>query len=915
MQASSSLEFIVSLIDNTKAQFTEIGKNLDELGKRTQSSKDVMQETAIKSGLAFGALSLYINNAVGSFAAFDASIQKAGANVSASAETLQEFRDVALKVGIDTGVGAQAAADALSKLAGGSITAKDAMGALQDTITFAKANQLDLNTATVISSQVMTMFKLRAEDMTRALDVFTRSTQISWANAQQMSDAFSQVAPIAAQMGVSLVDLTSIIGALGDAGYIGSEAGTALKRAFDQILSGSPQVTDALLKLDLSVDTMKELLPHPIEMLRLLQTRLEGIQSPVERAAILSDIFGQGAGPAMAALIGNGVDAIDAYRDSLNEAGGALSETAERLKSAGSPFEVLTAAIQGLQIVIGQALRPTLESLSNALKPVVMGVLEFVEAHPRLVSAVILIVTAVTGLTFVMATLSLAFLSIPGTIFLVTTALGYFSSGLIYATTSVFGLSKMMLGSLVTAFETVTVAMGETAVGVGVLNTALSIGVVGAILGVIGLLVAVGIQFYKLSEEVGGVKNAWTLAWLSMEETFWNWVDKVLSGIDWVVSKIPGLGHAMDGLLDSVRQKSKDAAAAADVFALSLYDQATAAKTASEKTKTSTESILDSMKMIPPVSSASAKAAKQHWDDLAKSLANVRDEVTKTYADMKKASDDYLSSVGKEQSDYSTNVVDTVAQAKKDIEDLTVQQNSARAKGNYDEVASLGQQIQQKQAILISYNQMQLNLDDQIAEREKYLKMNELQQLEYNHQQKLKQLQIEYLQTQVQSLQKILTLTNESNQILALVDTQKRAKLEADAEMQRSADARIKDEAAGIKGFLQSSIQDYQNYAATVNGILNTIKFTSPGGFSNPNANYFTGARASGGPVSAGQSYLVGENGPELFTPTQYGSISTGGSPGGLTIVITGNSFMGREGIAEQISDDIMKNLKRNIKI
>jgi phage-related minor tail protein len=34
------------------------------------------------------------------------------------------------------------------------------------------------------------------------------------------------------------------------------------------------------------------------------------------------------------------------------------------------------------------------------------------------------------------------------------------------------------------------------------------------------------------------------------------------------------------------------------------------------------------------------------------------------------------------------------------------------------------------------------------------------------------------------------------------------------------------------------------------------------------------GARASGGPVAAGQSYLVGEQGPELFTPSGNGDIA-----------------------------------------
>lgn len=43
----------------------------------------------------------------------------------------------------------------------------------------------------------------------------------------------------------------------------------------------------------------------------------------------------------------------------------------------------------------------------------------------------------------------------------------------------------------------------------------------------------------------------------------------------------------------------------------------------------------------------------------------------------------------------------------------------------------------------------------------------------------------------------------------------------------------------------------------------------------------FGGARAVGGPVSAGRSYLVGERGPELFTPAGHGAIAPHGSFGG----------------------------------
>src|SRR5690606_22034680 len=46
---------------------------------------------------------------------------------------------------------------------------------------------------------------------------------------------------------------------------------------------------------------------------------------------------------------------------------------------------------------------------------------------------------------------------------------------------------------------------------------------------------------------------------------------------------------------------------------------------------------------------------------------------------------------------------------------------------------------------------------------------------------------------------------------------------------------------------------------------------------------------ATGGPVSAGRAYRVGENGPELFVPAASGRIETAGGGGARTIAITVN--------------------------
>lgn len=72
--------------------------------------------------------------------------------------------------------------------------------------------------------------------------------------------------------------------------------------------------------------------------------------------------------------------------------------------------------------------------------------------------------------------------------------------------------------------------------------------------------------------------------------------------------------------------------------------------------------------------------------------------------------------------------------------------------------------------------------------------------------------------------------------------------------------------------------------------------------------------RASGGPVSPNQSYLVGERRPEVFTPSGYGRIGqTGG--GGVTLNISGNNFYGPDDLSDMVMDSLVGKLKNNIMV
>jgi hypothetical protein len=76
-------------------------------------------------------------------------------------------------------------------------------------------------------------------------------------------------------------------------------------------------------------------------------------------------------------------------------------------------------------------------------------------------------------------------------------------------------------------------------------------------------------------------------------------------------------------------------------------------------------------------------------------------------------------------------------------------------------------------------------------------------------------------------------------------------------------------------------------------------------------SNVFGGGRAAGGSVMSGTSYLVGEKGPEIFTPSSSGTITPNGALGGSTYNITVNGALDGEGVARQIVDILNRSQAR----
>jgi TP901 family phage tail tape measure protein len=219
--AKRELEILLKLRD-------EASKSLQTVTTKIQSLEPNLKKVAIVSGAAFGALTAGIIKTTSDFSAFDTQIQKAGANIDATSEQLEDFRKAAMKVGLETRFSATEAAEALYYLAGGSIDAAKAQAGLAEAVKIAATGELSLNDAVLATSDALTQFNLGTEDATKISDLFIYSTTRVQQNMTELTQAFKQVASTARQAGLSMEETTGFLNVFADSGKRGMEGGIAL---------------------------------------------------------------------------------------------------------------------------------------------------------------------------------------------------------------------------------------------------------------------------------------------------------------------------------------------------------------------------------------------------------------------------------------------------------------------------------------------------------------------------------------------------------------------------------------------------------------------------------------------------------------------------------------------------------------
>lgn len=301
--------------------------------------------------------------AVQGAAELQAKLAEVQAVSGATAGELEALRAAAESAGATTKFTATEAADALGNLARSGLDANSAIAALPSTLALAQAGNLSLADSSSIMTRALAGFGLEAEQAGRVADVLAKGANSANTTVTGLGQALSFAAPTAVSLGLSLEDTVAIIGKFADAGIDAGRAGTALNSILAQFSDPASKFRKELAAAGITTGDFNTALAQL------------GSAGPRGQKAILA--VGQEAGPALRALLNQGIGSLDELRTALLGAQGAAAATAATMDNN----------LQGATRGLASAWDTVKNALTTPVLPVLQqGVTQLADALRKAVS-------------------------------------------------------------------------------------------------------------------------------------------------------------------------------------------------------------------------------------------------------------------------------------------------------------------------------------------------------------------------------------------------------------------------------------------------------------------------------------------------------------------------------------------------
>ena len=655
----------------------KFGTKMTAMGATMSKVGASMQATGMMMSMALTLpLTLLGGAAAKTFAQFEQGMNKVRAvtgldKVSAEFQQLQEQAE---ELGRTTVFSAVQASEAMGAFGLAGFKANEILGAMPGALQLAAAGQLAVGDAASITAKIMRGYGLEITEVARMNDVLTKAFTTSNTDLVGLGEAFKMAGPVANVAGLQFEETAAALSLMADAGFQGTMGGTALRGAISRLAGAVPAVAKQLKNMGIvTLDSNKQLLPMA-DILKQLETR--GLST-----GEIMQLFGQRAGPAMAALLERGSDALVTMTKSLEDAGGTAERIARvQLEGLMGQWTLLKSAVEGVKIAMGEQLAPALTGLlanltafSGYLTNVALPAFAALPTSIQQTTIAVLALAVAFGpLTTIAGVLLRGFGPLVSAGGLLAKTFGNLSvrGASLTKTYKLFTTILLNVGKLFTRFNVITgVAVTATlAVNAAIKKLTGGSHSLWSVLGDVSTIVIeltrrfarwvgsgikIVIEWFKtLFNVTAALIGKWT--WLNETlRTFGGWLTQVFDGLDKTANEMKATARAEEQLTDAVEDGANAAQAlASEVDTVAVATEAIiesetqayienaraqmAAAVATDQVAESSETLVEELDKLPPVLESTALGTGHLWK---KFNAIQRHPIDKKIADLGKKFD------------------------------------------------------------------------------------------------------------------------------------------------------------------------------------------------------------------------------------------------------------------------------------
>lgn len=363
-------------LDNLGESAEEAGSSMGEAEGKANSLADSLKKlfAVISMAAVLSQVGKYASDAIDIGKDYTAMMSEVQALSGATGSDLALLQNTAREYGATTVFSATEAAEALEYMSLAGWDAQQSSSALGGVLNLAAASGMELGLASDMVTDYLSAFGMQAQDSAYFADMLAYAQANSNTSAAQLGEAYRNSAANLNAAGQDAETVTSMLEAMANQGYKGSEAGTALTAVMRDITNNMEDGAIKIGETSVAVSDAQGNFRDLTDILLDVEKATNGM-GEADRAAALGATFTADSTKGLNLMLNEGVENIARYEEALRGSTGAAEDMADTMNdNLNGDMANMNSAFEEMELQTFEAMeepmREGVQYLTNTIIPI-----------------------------------------------------------------------------------------------------------------------------------------------------------------------------------------------------------------------------------------------------------------------------------------------------------------------------------------------------------------------------------------------------------------------------------------------------------------------------------------------------------------------------------------------------------------